>query len=177
MADLGPLHQDNGALLSLLFVPHILHEMAQVQIFISVIHLCVCMLSGVWLCNPMDCSPPGSSVHGISQARILEWVAISFSRGSSWPRDQICVSCIGREILYIAWAISTGKCPTVINSGEYHIYQANVESNYTTHSIINTMAFIKEFPFRWWHVGSTWSKLNKLTFQETELCGCFFMFS
>ena len=40
------------------------------------------------LCDPMDCSPPGSSVHGISQARILEWVAISFSRGSSWPRDR-----------------------------------------------------------------------------------------
>ena len=39
-------------------------------------------------CDPMDCSPPGSSVHGIFQARILEWVAISFSRGSSWPRDQ-----------------------------------------------------------------------------------------
>ena len=39
------------------------------------------------LCNPMDCSPPGSSVHGILQARILEWVAISFSRGSSRPRD------------------------------------------------------------------------------------------
>ena len=45
----------------------------------------------------------GSSVHGISQAGILEWVAISFSRGSSWPRDQThasCVSCIGRQILY-----------------------------------------------------------------------------
>ena len=40
------------------------------------------------LCNPMDYSPPGSSVHGILQARILEWVAISFSRGSSPPRDQ-----------------------------------------------------------------------------------------
>ena len=39
------------------------------------------------LCDPMDYSSPGSSVHGISQARILEWVAISFSRGSSWPRD------------------------------------------------------------------------------------------
>ena len=39
------------------------------------------------LCDPMDCSPPGSSVHGILQARILEWVAISFSRGSSQPRD------------------------------------------------------------------------------------------
>ena len=54
------------------------------------------------LCDPMDCSPPGSSVHGISQARILERIAISFSRGSSWPRDWICISsisCIGRHIL------------------------------------------------------------------------------
>ena len=46
------------------------------------------------LCHPMDCSPPGSSVHGILQARILEWVAIPFSRGSSWPREQTHVSCI-----------------------------------------------------------------------------------
>ena len=45
-------------------------------------------------CDPMDFSPPGSSVHEISQARILEWVAISFSRGSSQPRDQTQVSCI-----------------------------------------------------------------------------------
>ena len=47
------------------------------------------------LCDPMDCSPPGSSVHGILQARILEWVAISSSRGSSWPRDQTHVSWFG----------------------------------------------------------------------------------
>ena len=40
------------------------------------------------LCDPMDCSPPSSSVHGILQARILEWVVISFFRGSSWPRDR-----------------------------------------------------------------------------------------
>ena len=46
------------------------------------------------LCDPMDCSPPGSSVHGISQARILEWVVISFSKGSSQPRDQTCISCL-----------------------------------------------------------------------------------
>ena len=39
------------------------------------------------LCDPVDCSPPGSSVHGILQARILEWVAISLSRGASLPRD------------------------------------------------------------------------------------------
>ena len=48
-------------------------------------------------CHPMDCSPPGSSVHGIFQAKMLEWVAISSSRGSSQPRGQtfiFCVSCI-----------------------------------------------------------------------------------
>ena len=44
------------------------------------------------LCDPMDCSLPGSSVHGIFQAIVLEWIAISFSRGSSWPRDQTWVS-------------------------------------------------------------------------------------
>ena len=44
------------------------------------------------LCDPMDCSLPGSSLHGILQARVLEWVAISFSRGSSWPRDRTQVS-------------------------------------------------------------------------------------
>ena len=46
------------------------------------------------LCDPMDCNLPGSSVHGILQARVLEWVAISFSRTSSEPRDWIRVSCI-----------------------------------------------------------------------------------
>ena len=60
------------------------------------------------VCHPMDCSSPGSSVHGIFQARILEWVAISYSRGSSPPRDWnfiSCVSCIGRWILYhwVTW--------------------------------------------------------------------------
>ena len=48
----------------------------------------------------MDRSPSDSSVHGVSQARILEWVAISFSRGSCQPRDQTLVSCIGRWGLY-----------------------------------------------------------------------------
>ena len=52
------------------------------------------------LCNSMDCNPPGSSVHGTGQARIPERVAISFSRGSARPREQIWVSCIGRRILY-----------------------------------------------------------------------------
>ena len=64
------------------------------------------VLSCVWLCDPKDHSPPGSSVHGISQARILEWIAISSSRGSSWSRDQTSVSwgsCIGRQILCLGF--------------------------------------------------------------------------
>ena len=58
------------------------------------------------LCDPMDCSPPGSSVHGILQARMLEWAAMPSSRGSSWPRDQTHVSYVSwvsnihRQVLY-----------------------------------------------------------------------------
>ena len=55
------------------------------------------------LCYPVDCSLPGSSIHGILQARILEWVAISFSRGSSQPRDQTQVSCIAGRCFNL-WA-------------------------------------------------------------------------
>ena len=61
------------------------------------------MFSCIWLCSPMDCSPPGSSVHGILQARTLEWSAISFSRGFSWPRDWTQVSCIAGRFFTI-WA-------------------------------------------------------------------------
>ena len=70
--------------------------MLKVNIFDRlVVYMCAHSFSHVWLCDPMDCSPPGSSVHGIFQARILEWVvAIPFYRGSSWPRDQTWVSTI-----------------------------------------------------------------------------------
>ena len=58
----------------------------------------LCLCSVIILCaalfHPVDCSPPGSSVQGILQARILEWVAISSSRGSSQPRNQTHVSCL-----------------------------------------------------------------------------------
>ena len=65
------------------------------------LHCCYLVVKSCQLfCNPMDCSPPDSSVHGISQARILEWVAISSYRRSSQLRDQTLVSCTGRQILY-----------------------------------------------------------------------------
>ena len=65
--------------------------------------MCSVAVSCPTLYDPMECSPPGSSIHRISQARWLEWVAISSSRVSSWPRDQIQVSCVspvGKLILY-----------------------------------------------------------------------------
>ena len=62
--------------------------------------VCVCTRSGPALCDPMNGNPPGSSVHGIFQARIMKEVAISFSRGSSQSKDQTSISCIGRQILY-----------------------------------------------------------------------------
>ena len=68
-------------------------------------------------CDRMDSSPPVSSVHGIFQARILEWVAISCSRGFSRCRDQTCISCIsciGRQILY--------HCTTGESHSTYTIY-------------------------------------------------------
>ena len=72
--------------------------------YINISHLmqvCACSVTELCLtlCEPMDCSPPGSSLPGIFQARILEWVAISFSKGSSQPRNWTQVSCIGSQIL------------------------------------------------------------------------------
>ena len=54
------------------------------------------------LCNSMDCSPPGSSVHGLLQARTLEWVAMPSSKGPSQPRDQTCISCV-----YLHWQVGS----------------------------------------------------------------------
>ena len=81
--------------------------------------------------------PPGSSVHGISQVRIQEWVAIFFPRESLRPRDQIHVSCIGRRILY-CWAareyiclyISTYLCKYTYVNGHIHIQLAMVHPFY-----------------------------------------------
>ena len=65
--------------------------------WVLTLSLCSVMSNSVYG-DPMDCSLPGSSVHGILQARILEWVVVSSSRGSSWPKDRTCVSCIDRQI-------------------------------------------------------------------------------
>ena len=105
------LHQPAqlSALLNLLQIAFLKNQYWSTVSFVwsiqGIICMCVCSFakSCLTLCDPMGCSPPGSSVHGISQARILEWVAISFSRGSSQSMNQTHVSSIGRRILY-QWA-------------------------------------------------------------------------
>ena len=80
--------------------------------------LSVCSRSVTQSCPTLSdllyCSPPGSSIHGISQARILEWDAISYFRGSSWPRNRTHLSCFGQWILYrwVTWEAQTEYlCP------------------------------------------------------------------
>ena len=72
---------------------------------LKIYNVCVYTQSCPTLCDPMDCSPPGSSVHGNLQARIVVWVAIPFSMGSSQPRDWTWVSCITGRFFAI-WATS-----------------------------------------------------------------------
>ena len=74
----------------------------------------------------MDYSLPGSSVHGISQARILEWVAIALSRGFYWPRDQTHISCIGREIFFFYhWATKESHYPIAFMKIHNHFSRAS----------------------------------------------------
>ena len=89
-----------------------MHALLWLHACMCVFHICwkcmcvsVCLVTQLYptVCDPMDCRPPSSSVHEILQAKILEWVAISFSRGSSWPRVQIQISYItGR--FFTMWA-------------------------------------------------------------------------
>ena len=82
----------------------------------------VCVLvtqAGPTLCNARDCSLPGSSAHGIFQARILEWVTIPSSRGSSWPRNRTGASCIGRQAFYhrATWGVFVTTLPRPQRTG------------------------------------------------------------
>ena len=75
--------------------------------------------SRLTLCDPTDCSSPSTPVHGISQARILEWVAIPSSRGSSWSRNQICFSCIEDSLLHHKHFL---HCRATREAPSWHIY-------------------------------------------------------
>jgi len=91
--------------------------------------MCLCAWLCPALCDPMNCSPPGSAVHGIFHTGILEWVSTSYSRDSSSPRDRTHISCtfyIGRQILY--------HCSTCEAQNEHvklrSLLKASVSSDY-----------------------------------------------
>ena len=104
------------------------------------------MLS-IWVvsdCDPLDCSPPGSSVLGISQARVREWVAIFSSRGSSRARDWTCVSwisCIGKQIL-CHWAIWEALFTVQQNESAMHTHLSLPFGHHSGHhSTLSRVAF------------------------------------
>ena len=107
------------------------------------VNLCGCVSSVAQscptLCNLMNCSLPGSSIYGIFLAKIWEWVAISSSRGSSWPRDQTpvsCVTCTGRQVLY-HWT-TTLKSTTFQLKKKYTLIYCLLFCSYTvTHHLPN----------------------------------------
>ena len=89
------------------------------------------LITRVRLSESMDCSPPGSSVHGILLAGILEWVAIRFCRGSSWPRDQTMVSCTAGKF-FTVWATKEWSRSVVSDSATLWTaaYQASLSMGF-----------------------------------------------
>ena len=106
--------------------------------------VCVCAHSCQTLHDPMDCSPPGSSVHGILQARILEWIVISSSRGSSRPSDQTHISCL-EGILYHMSHLETPffYYIEILFCSKPHIFKFHNLKNFDPHTHCETIIIIK----------------------------------
>ena len=116
---------------------------------------CLCMsccFSWVRLCDPMDRSPPVSSVHGILQARIVEWVAMPSSRGYFWPRDQTCVtqvSCIGRQVLY--HLVPPGKPEFLIPFSNYFSHASQSHPIFRQPLTYFCHYIVSKISFKWYH--------------------------
>ena len=146
--------------------------------FISICCYCLVAKSCQTLCNPMNCSLPGFSVHGILQARILKWVDISFSRGSSQPRDQTHVSCLGRRSLY-HWAnrealsgifLSLKKwnnaiCSSMDGPRDYHIERRTLEEDIYHWHIPHGLTYMWSLQH---NTNERWNR-NSLTGKESRL--------
>ena len=122
--------------------------------FVVILSICLYTQLPLILCNPLDCSPPGSFIHGIFQARALEWVAIPSSRESTWFRDWIsisCISCIGRWILY-HWAswelVAIILCVFVI---DVSLNASKIFFIYYFFFILMIMCLLYIFAYSWWN--------------------------
>ena len=124
--------------------------------------LCVCvklLQSCPTLCDPMDHSLPGSSVHEIFQAWILKWVAMTFSRGSSWPRDWTCISylsCIGSQFLHCQCHLES---PTICQFCSWVVANRNVYK-YSQNIIMSTS---------WWKWKGEWKSWLKTQCSKTKM--------
>ena len=147
----------------------------------------VCLVAQLYLtiCEPMDSSPPDSSVHGIFQARILEWEAIPFSRWSFQPSDLTHVSCIAGRF-FTRWAIGEAPLPlgrdfpsgSVVknppsNTGNVHStlgWEDPLEKRMATHSSILAWNIPwTEEPSRLHSMGSQWIRYNRAQHTHTPL--------
>ena len=133
--------------------------------------MCSQSRSCVWRCCPMYCSPPGFSVHGIFQARVLDCTAISYSRKSSWPGNQThisCVSYISRQILY-HWA-----------TWEAHIIkdeEGNFENNFYSYLSkiitlkITVIFFLPCYIYTHTHIWQyTYKSISFMYMYDTQMC-------
>ena len=146
-----------------------------------------CSVTKSWptLCDPMGsmCSPPSPSVHGISQARTLEWVAISFSRGSSWLKDWACISCIGRWILHhwVTWEapligclLLLLSCKVVFDSATSWPAQLHSEAHQAPLSSPISPSLLRFMPTEWVMLSNhliLGCSLLKTTLSPTAACG------
>ena len=121
----------------------------------------------IQLCDPVDCSPPGSSIHGILQARILEWVAMPSSRGSYQPRDWTSISCL------LHWQVSSLP-PSHLGSPILHVLAclgSDLEKEVANHSCILAWRIPwTEEPDRSWLIGlQSRTRLKRLSIQARIL--------
>ena len=107
--------------------------------------------------DPRACSPPSCSVHRIFQARILEWIAISFSRGSSWPRDWTHVSCIGRQVLH-HWASREARVTGTVWLFSVCLYVQLILTRRSSFYRWLTLSKIKELMQGYTVLASGWAK-------------------
>ena len=131
-----------------------------------ILYCCLVTKSCPTLSNPLDCSLPGSSVHGISQARILEWVAISSSMGSAWPRGRTQAPRIGRWVLYQR----ATRESQIWNRSKLNTYLLFIEIILVFENFFTFIQILKWELFtwnlcevHWWAIDTKWSIRNITT--------------
>ena len=140
------------------------------KIFGVFVPLCAQVLSHVWLCNPMDCNLPGSSVCGIFQARILEWVSIFYFRRSTQPRYWICVSCNSWQLCLLSLSHLGSPENSSITVPRYGISENPEESLLFNCEYLWELPFVKHFLLIFW-VKYIWIQMQKIIYSKVNVLG------